>query len=45
MSCPDCGRKVPILFNALENRRCLRCLKRARLKMIDEQKRKRGEDE
>lgn len=30
MSCPDCGKRVHILFNALENHRCLKCLKKAR---------------
>lgn len=29
MSCPDCGKRVPILFNASEERRCLECLKKA----------------
>ena len=42
MSCPDCGKRVPILFNALENRRCLECLKKARIKTIKEQKRARS---
>lgn len=44
MSCPDCGARVPILFHGLEERRCLSCLKKARLKFIAEQKRKRGEE-
>ena len=43
MSCPDCGERVPVLFNSLENRRCLNCLRKARLKFIAEQKRRRGE--
>lgn len=37
MSCPDCGKRVPVLFNALENRRCLKCLKKVRIKIIKEQ--------
>ncbi len=43
MSCPDCGARVATLFNGLENRRCLNCLEKARLKFVAEQKRKRGE--
>lgn len=41
MSCPDCGKRIPILFNALENRRCLKCLKKARIRIIKEQKKAR----
>ena len=41
MSCPDCGKRVPILFNALENRRCLECLKKARIRTIREQQKAR----
>ena len=41
MSCPDCGERVPILFNALENRRCLECLKKARIRTIREQQKAR----
>lgn len=37
MSCPDCGKRVPILFNALEERRCLECLKMARIRTVKEQ--------
>lgn len=37
MSCPDCRKRVPVLFNALENRRCLKCLKKARIRTIEEQ--------
>lgn len=43
MSCPDCGASVATLFNALENRRCLKCLRKERSKVVAEQKRKRGE--
>lgn len=42
MSCPDCGKRVPVLFNALEDRRCLECLKKARIKIIKEQERARA---
>ena len=42
MSCPDCGKRAPVLFNALENRRCLECLKKARVRIIKEQKRARA---
>lgn len=41
MSCPDCGKRVPIFFNALENRRCLECLKKARIRTIREQQKAR----
>lgn len=41
MSCPDCGGKVPILFNALEERRCLECLKKARIRTVKEQQKAR----
>lgn len=41
MSCPDCGKRVPVLFNALENRRCLKCLKKARIRIIKEQQKAR----
>ena len=41
MSCPDCGKRVPILFNSLENRRCLKCLKKARIRIIKEQQKAR----
>ena len=42
MSCPDCGKRVPILFNSLENRRCLKCLKKARVRIIKEKKKSRN---
>ena len=42
MTCPDCGKRVPVLFNALENRRCLECLKEARIRTIKEQERARA---
>ena len=42
MSCQDCGKRVPILFNSLENRRCLKCLKKARIKIIKEQQKARN---
>ena len=42
MSCPDCGKRVPILFNALEERRCLKCLKTARIRTVKEQQKARG---
>ena len=41
MSCPDCGKRVPILFNALEERRCLECLKKARTRTVKEQRKAR----
>ena len=41
MSCPDCGKRVPILFNALEERRCLKCLKMARIRTVKEQQKAR----
>ena len=41
MSCPDCGKRVPILFNALEERRCLGCLKMARIRTVKEQQKAR----
>lgn len=47
MSCPDCGKRVPVLFNALEevDDHCTVCLRKYRKKFIAEQIRKRGEDE
>lgn len=42
MTCPDCGKRVPVLFNALENHRCLECLKKARIRTIKEQERARA---
>ena len=41
MSCPGCGKRVPILFNALEERRCLECLKKARIRTVKEQQKAR----
>ena len=41
MSCPDCGKRVPILFNALEERRCLKCLGKARTRTVKEQRKAR----
>ena len=41
MSCPDCGKRVPILFNALEERRCLECLQKARIRTVKEQQKAR----
>lgn len=41
MSCPDCGKRVPILFNALEERRCLKCLKKARTRTVKGQQKAR----
>lgn len=42
MGCPDCGKRVPVLFNALEERRCLECLKKARIRIIKEQQKARN---
>lgn len=42
MSCPDCGKRVPILFNALEERRCLECLGKARIRTVKEQRKARA---
>lgn len=44
MSYPDCGKRVPILFNALEERRCLKCLKKARIRTVKEQQKARDLD-
>ena len=44
MSCPDYGKRVPILFNSLENRRCLKCLKKSRIRIIKEQQKARNID-
>ena len=42
MSCPGCGKRVPILFNALEERRCLKCLGKARIRTVKEQQKARA---
>ena len=46
MSCPDCEKRVPVLFNSLKeaNNRCTECLKKYRKKFIAEQKRKRDKE-
>ena len=46
MSCPDCGRRVPVLFNSLKeaDNHCVDCLRRYRKKFVAEQVRKRGEE-
>lgn len=47
MSCPDCGKRVPALFNSLKeaNNHCTSCLKKCRKKYIAEQIKERSQDE
>lgn len=47
MSCPSCGKRVPVLFNSLKevNNHCTICLKKYRKKFIADQIRKRSRDE
>lgn len=39
MSCPDCGKRVPVLFNSLKEAdcHCTNCLKKRRKRFIAEQ--------
>lgn len=47
MSCPDCKKRVPVLFNSFKeaNNHCAECLKKYRKKFITEQKRERGKND